>query len=282
MSAPEEETRFVDLHLHTNYSDGSDTPTRVVERAAELGFAAIAITDHDTLSGVPEAIARGRELGVEVLPGTEISTECGGRETHILGLGVALDCPALLAELATLVEGRGARAERIVEKLNAAGVPVDLERVRARTGDGSIGRMHIAQEVLELGRSRTVQDAFDKFLKSGRPAWVPKPLVSSRRAIDLIHEAGGFAFAAHPGVGNDRRRISELLQQPFDGVEVYHSKHTPGQTTEFMEIARERGWLITGGSDCHGTIKGERTEMGRVKVPYELFARLKDALETTG
>ncbi|MCP4640170.1 MAG: PHP domain-containing protein [bacterium] len=271
--------RYVDLHLHTHYSDGTDAPRLVIERASELGFAAAAITDHDTVAGVAEGQRAAEELGVEFLPGVEVSCECRGREIHVLGYGIDLGHQGLLDALNELVEGRATRADRIIAKLNEMGVPISREDLEDRGDDaGSIGRMHIAREVHARGFSRTVQDAFDKYLKSKRPAYVDKPRLACADAIELIRDAGGLAFLAHPGLGNQNRSIAPLLEFPFDGIEVYHTRHTGGQETEFLLIAEERGLLVSGGSDCHGTAKQD-PEMGKVRMPYEHFARLAAALE---
>ena len=270
--------RTVDLHLHTNHSDGSDSPGRVVERAAELDFAAIAITDHDTVSGLEEAQAWASKLGLELLPGTEISASHRGQEVHILGLGVDPEHAPFLKRLSKQVEQRVTRAREIVDRLLELGVPVNLERLFDRAEGAAIGRMHIAREVVEVGCATTVQDAFDKYIKRGRPAFVARPAMSCKEAIDTIHEAGGLAFVAHPGIGNLQRKLKGLLGQPFDGIEVFHTHHAPEQSETFAELARERGLLITGGSDCHGTVKGQAPEMGKVRMAWEHYARIREAL----
>jgi hypothetical protein len=279
VSAADSLVRYIDFHLHTNHSDGAGPPARVVERAAEFGMSAMAITDHDTLSGIPEARAAAEQAGIEFLNGTEISSQIHRQETHILGLGISLECDALNNALETQAQQRADRALRIIERLRNLGVPIEMERIEARAAGGSIGRMHIAQEILSLGHSTSVQDAFDKFIKAGRPAHVPKAVLPCAEALDLIHEAGGLAFAAHPGIGNRGSRVlGQLLKNPFDGIEAYHSRHTDEQAATFRALARDRNLLVTGGSDCHGAIKGEAPLMGSVQVPYECYERILDAL----
>jgi hypothetical protein len=175
-----------------------------------------------------------------------------------------------------LREARNRRAERIVGKLNAAGVPVTMETLLARAG-GAVGRMHIAREVHALGHARTVQDAFDRYLNAGRRAYVPKARIDCAEALGLIHEAGGLAFVAHPGIGTTRRLLPRLLELPFDGIEAYHCKHGPGHVAEFLELAESRGLLVSGGSDCHGAAKGE-PEMGKVRVPVAHYERIRERL----
>jgi predicted metal-dependent phosphoesterase TrpH len=269
--------RYVDLHLHTNHSDGTDSPSEVVARAAELGIAAIAIADHDTVSGVAEAAAAAADRGMGFLPASEISSRFNESEIHIVGLGVDAQSPALLEALARQKASRNARAERIVDELHKLGVPVEWARIAARTADGVVGRMHIAQEIHELGFSQDVQDAFDKYIGRGQRAFVRKSTVSAADAIDLIHDAGGLAVLAHPGIGAGPRLLPRLLRLPFDGIEAYHCKHSPGQIEEFSLLARERGLLISGGSDCHGQAK-RKPEMGNVRLPYEYYLRLREAL----
>lgn len=267
---------FVDLHLHTNHSDGSDEPRRVVERGAALGFSAIAITDHDTLSGLEEGLAAAEALGLEFLTGTELSASYGKGEVHILGYGVDLSCPALNESLSRLREQREARTGKIVRRLKELGVDIDEASVSARSG-GSVGRMHIAQEIFEGGYVKNVQHAFDKYIGRKGKAFVPKKALPAAEAVDLIHEAGGLAFVAHPGLGQERR-LSALLSLPFDGIEAYHIRHSPGQVDLFLGVAQERGLLVSGGSDCHGDSKGQGPEMGKVKVPLRVYEAILDAL----
>ncbi len=249
----------------------------MVERAAELGIAALAIADHDTVSGVEEAREAAAAHGIEFLPATEVSSSFNNMEVHVVGLGVDPQAEVLQDALERQRQGRLHRADRIIEKLHVLGVPVCPERIAARTANGCIGRMHIAQEIHELGFATTVQDAFDKYIGKGQKAFVRKPAMSCESAIRLIREAGGVAILAHPGIGTVYRALDRVLRLPFDGIEAYHCKHSPGQVEQFTQLARERGYLISGGSDCHGQAK-RKPEMGNVRVPYDYFARLRDAL----
>jgi predicted metal-dependent phosphoesterase TrpH len=224
---------------------------------------------------LPEAADACVRNGVEFLPGVEISSRAGSKELHILGLGVDAADPNLTATLARMAQARAERAKKMVERLVELGVPVSWGDIASRAG-GVVGRMHIAQAIVATGHVQTIQDAFDKYIKAGRPAYVPREVLSPREAVDAIHAAGGLAFVAHPGVGDLESRLETLLVEAFDGIEVYHSKHAPHQRERFAAIAAERGLMVTGGSDCHGNVKGDGLLMGRVRVPYEVF----DAIRT--
>ncbi|MCC6698609.1 MAG: PHP domain-containing protein [Candidatus Hydrogenedentes bacterium] len=270
--------RYADLHLHTHYSDGSDSPSRVVERAVAAGFSAIAITDHDTLDGVSEGEDAARGAGLGFVRAVEISAGYGKNEVHILGYGVRLDNPELSTTLLHLRESRETRARKTLDKLNALGMPLDFGSVAAQAGPGAaIGRMHIARELNAQGHVKSVQDAFNRFIGAGKRAYVPKTRLTCDHAIELVHGAGGLAFLAHPGIGTTHAILNRLLAHPFDGIEAYHSKHTAGQTDAYLQVAAERGLLVTGGSDCHGTAK-TTAEMGKVKLPWARFERLIERL----
>jgi predicted metal-dependent phosphoesterase TrpH len=266
---------YVDLHLHTNYSDGSDTPRTVVERAAAMGIAAIAITDHDTLGGVGDGREHAARLGLGFLSGVEVSADFQKQETHVLAYGVDIEDSDLLALLEENVTAREKRSDEMLSRLTELGVQISLERLPAGAAPG---RMHLALAMRDQGVTKTVQEGFDRYLKYGRPAYVPRRNVLIEDAIAAIHTAGGLAFLAHPGLNEGlRKRLPALFGLPFDGIEAFHSKHSPGDVEGFLQLARERNFLVSGGSDCHGSMKGA-PEMGRVQTPYEYFEKIQTAL----
>jgi len=271
---------FVDLHLHSTFSDGSDPPETVVERAASVGACAIAITDHDTVAGVAQGRVAAEAAGLGFLSGVEISAGYKFREIHVLGLGIDAEEAQFLEGLDVICTARGNRGQRILERLQEAGCPLP-EFASAQADSGrALGRMHIACAMVDAGYVKKPQEAFDRFLNAGKPAYVPKETMPLEAAIALIHGAGGLAFVAHPGLGKSvRRMLPELLEFPFDGIEAYHVSHNPGRVDEFIALARERDLLITGGSDCHGTIKGQPALLGTVQTPVTVLEAIQAALE---
>ncbi|MFC4598832.1 PHP domain-containing protein [Cohnella hongkongensis] len=251
-----------DLHTHTTASDGMFAPAVNVRMAKEAGLAAVAITDHDTVAGVREAMEAGLEHGIVVVPGVELGTVTDGQDIHVLGYGFALEDQTWLARLAALREGRNSRNERILDKLAQLGMPVTPEELAAAAGrtaskDRSVGRPHIAQAMVDKGYVNDAREAFDLWLAEGKPGYARQTRATPREAIAWIHEAGGAAVIAHPGIyGNDELVLS-LPEQGADGLEAYHSEHDPEQERRYAEWAAARGKLATGGSDFHGIREGK-------------------------
>ncbi len=255
----------VDLHAHSTASDGSKSPTAVVAAAKAAGLSALALTDHDTMDGVAEAVAAADKFGIRVVPGVELSATDGQREVHLLGLHIQR-ANALEDSLRTFRERRHARALQIVEKLNALGVPISFDDVLARAGDAAIGRPHIARVLIESGWARDSRDAFDRYLGSGRPAYVPKHRLSVADAIALVHAGGGIAILAHPGPEGRRETIERFVALGLDGVEVRHPGHTAEDTNRLTALTEFFGLVPSGGSDWHGSAEGPRV-LGVMRVP---------------
>lgn len=262
---------FVDLHMHSTASDGSIAPADVVSVAKGAGLAAIALTDHDTIDGLDEAHAAGVRLGVRIVNGVELSAMEDDVEVHVLGLHLErLDL--LEQPLASFRGGRRVRAERIVERLNAAGVPMELEAVLAQADGGAIGRPHVARALIAGGWARDARDAFDRYLGAGRVAYVPKPHLGLADAVDLVHRAGGIAVMAHPGPDATRERVEQLAALGMDGVEVRHPSHKADDIARIGALVDHYRMVPSGGSDWHGAMTGPRT-MGNQRVPAEWLRR---------
>jgi predicted metal-dependent phosphoesterase TrpH len=255
----------VDLQVHTTASDGALAPAAVVEAAAAAQLYAIAITDHDTVDGLAEAAEAGARLGVRIVPGVELSSHFEDEELHLLGLHLA-NRDAMRDALADLQEQRVVRAQRIVETLNAHGIPVTMDAVLREAGDGAVGRPHIARAMLAGGWVREFREAFDKWIGWGRPAYMAKDRFDVADAIALVHKAGGLAVWAHPGELATPARIDRLAKLGLDAVEVLHPSHPPYLVQRLVDHTEKAGLLPSGGSDWHGTQEGPR-KLGGQLVP---------------
>ena len=265
---------YVDLHLHSTKSDGSFSPTQVVRRAADVGLSAISLTDHDSVAGVREAQTAGRDVGVEVIPGIELSTQEANTDIHILGYFVDPDHSDLLAWLRQFQETRLKRAEKIVEKLNRLGVRIAMSQVLHRAGNAAIGRPHIADVLVEEGIVFSHDQAFQTYLGYGRPAFQPKFTLTPGEAVEIIHAAGGLASLAHPILYRRDALIPDLIEQGLDGIEVLHTKHDAAAVRRYSTMADHYGLLRTGGSDCHGDSRGDPV-IGNVLVPSAFLDAMK-------
>ncbi|HEY0969790.1 MAG TPA: PHP domain-containing protein [Gemmatimonadales bacterium] len=258
--------RFVDLHSHSTASDGAMAPAAVVERAGAAGLAALALTDHDTLAGVAEAMAAGERVGVRVVAGAELSAHDGEDEVHLLALHV--EDPAVLdAELARFRERRHERAAEMVRLLRALGASVTLESVLERAGEGAVGRPHVARAMVDAGFVRDHREAFDRYIGAGRPAYVPKDVLPVVDAIRIAHDAGGIAVFAHPGGSGTRDRVERFARAGLDGLEVLHPSHGSEDVARLGALADHFGMVRSGGSDWHGATEGPRT-LGVMRVPH--------------
>lgn len=249
--------RKADLHTHTTASDGRYSPAEVVRMAKDAGLDGIAITDHDTVAGLDDALEAGARYDIRVLAGVEISTMAEGREIHILGYGMNSGDPQFLERLASLREARDRRNDRMIARLNELGVPITMEEVREAAAvspreGGTIGRPHIAEVLVRKGFATDFRDAFNRYLKQGAAAYVQVQRIHPAEAVRWIHEAGGTAVIAHPGLYGRDHLVEELLEGGADGVEAFHSDHDDEQERHYRAMAESRGKLVTGGSDFHG------------------------------
>ncbi|MGF9908218.1 PHP domain-containing protein [Brevibacillus porteri] len=245
---------MADLHTHTKASDGTCEPAENVRLAKEAGLAALAITDHDTVAGIPEAMEAARALDVEIIPGVEVSSVGKGQDIHVLGYFVPYEDPAFEERLFRLRETRHERNQLLIARLQELGIDISLEKVyrRKQGTDKNIGRPHIAEELIELGVVSTIAEAFDKYLGKGGAAYVNPPRISPQEAITLIKEAGGVAVLAHPGLYDDDELVQELIVFGLDGIEVNHPDNDEVQKIRYSKWAAQYGLVVTGGSDFHG------------------------------
>jgi len=270
----------IDLHVHTNYSDGSSSPRKVIEKSVNLNLAAISITDHDTTDGITEGIKWASKFGIEVVPGVELSAEGLnniGEEIHILGYYINWENAYFQEKLKFFRVARERRARHILDKLYHIGIKLSEDRLFQLAGVGSIGRMHIARLMVDEGYVKTTQEAFDKYLVYGRPAFVPRYRLTSEEAIMLIKKIGGIPVLAHPKFGANRKKIVKyLVSKGLRGIEVYYERHTSQEVEKYLEWAKEFKLIPTGGSDSHGSLEdGTEDVLGKVEIEYKVLRELK-------
>jgi len=267
---------FVDLHTHSTASDGTLSPEGVIEAAARCGLAALALTDHDTIDGVPAARAAGQRLGIRVIAGAELSAFHDDSEVHLLALHLThLD--ALEKSLGELRALRHIRAQKIVEKLNGLNIPITLDEVLQQSNGGALGRPHVARALIARGVVHDFRDAFLRYLGGNGSAFVPKERLSIEDAIRIAHEAGGLAIWAHPGDGGRREKLEPLIAAGLDGLEIKHPSHSPEDVRRLQALADFFGLVPSGGSDWHGAADGPR-RLGNMNVPVEWLERQDDKL----
>lgn len=275
----------LDLHVHTTHSDGSLAPADVVALAHKAGVTALSITDHDIITAIPEAMAAGQSLGIEVIPGIEISSLHGESEIHVLGYFLDWQDAELNERLVMLRASRHRRNPLIIEKLQALGIDITYDEVRALAGTDAVGRPHIARVLMDKQVVTSAKEAFDRFLANGKPAYVARELPGPAEAIRWIKAAKGLAVLAHPTwVKTTEGTLTDLVRQlkadGLDGVEVHYSTHTPRQTREYLSLAKQVNLLVTGGSDFHGVTKPDievGIGKGMLHVPDSLLPKLRDA-----
>jgi predicted metal-dependent phosphoesterase TrpH len=267
--------KFADLHLHTNFSDGTFTPEELVLQAQKAGLACIAVTDHDSVEACARAAPACSAVNMEFVPGTELTAEQDDTELHVLGYFLDTNNAKLLAEIARFQVVRQNRIHEMVARINEMGVPLKAESVFALANCKSPGRPHVARAMAKEGLVRNLDEAFERFLKKGRPAWVPKSKISALDAIELVHQAGGLAIMAHPGLNRTDNIIPSLVDAGLDGIECFHTKHSTAMSERYLEIADKYHLLVTGGSDCHGFSKGKPL-IGTVRLPYDHVGKMKE------
>ncbi|OQA92298.1 MAG: hypothetical protein BWY26_00305 [Elusimicrobia bacterium ADurb.Bin231] len=270
---------FADLHIHTKHSDGFLSPEECVKKARMAGIATISITDHDTTGGIQSAIKEGAKRGIEVIPGIELSAQAKNsneKEIHILGYYINWEDKHFQEKLKLFRQAREKRACLILEKLKKIGIILDEKRLFETAGIGFIGRLHFAKLMVEQHVVEYTQDAFNKYLGDGKPAYVPKLRLSPEEAIKMILKVGGIPVVAHPNFGNiNRRSIKSLVKAGLKGIEVFHPSSSAEKIGTFKKLASDLGLLITGGSDFHGLEEKNFVKLGSIKIPYSSVVELK-------
>ncbi|OXM85870.1 PHP domain-containing protein [Paenibacillus rigui] len=279
--------QYADLHTHTLASDGTQPPTENVRLALAAGLGAVAITDHDTVAGIEEALKAGETMGITVVPGVEISTVAGGTDIHVLGYFIDYRSTQLLDRLEELRRTRDRRNELILERLNELGLQLTMDDVIAslkvsKKADETIGRPHIADALVRKGYVGSMSEAFDRYLGKDGAAYVNPPRIEPQTAVQWIREAGGVPVLAHPGLYDQDGLIAELAEQGLAGLEVYHSDHTPEQEAHYLAIAERLGLIVTAGSDFHGERNGVvfHAPIGARKVEMKAVEQLIQAKES--
>jgi hypothetical protein len=270
--------KFADLHLHTQFSDGTFTPEELVWHAQKNGLACIALTDHDTVEGCARTAAACAKVQMDFIPGAELTAEHEDTEVHVLGYFLDPHNQELLQKIARFQAVRQNRIHEMCAALNQLGIPLRAETVFALANCQSPGRPHVARALVKEKLIGSLDEAFERFLKKGRPAWVPKTKMSALESVELIHQAGGLAVMAHPGLNRSDEIIPDLVHAGLDGIECFHTKHSTVMAERYLEIAEKYGLLVTGGSDCHGFSKNKPL-IGTVKLPYEHVEKLYAARE---
>ena len=268
---------FADLHMHTCFSDGTYTPEELAGHGERVGLKVMALTDHDTIDGCARMSAACADRGIEFVSGCEFTVEINGFEVHLLGYFLDLENTRLLSELAKYQGVRRNRIHEMVAKLNEHGIEITSEAVMRLADCDAPGRPHIGRALVEAGHCCNLDAAFQKWLKKGKPAWVPKAKLSAAQAIDLIHEANGLAVLAHPGLYHRDEVITPLVEQGMDGLECFYTRHSTPVTEHYLMLAEQYNLLVTGGSDCHGENKGKPL-LGSVKLPLSFVEKMKSAV----
>lgn len=285
--------KAVDLHTHSNKSDGSYSPAALVDYAVSKGLRAVALTDHDTTDGLAEAVARAEELrlsgkpSVEIVPGIEFSTKLDDQDVHIVGLYISYDAPAFGAKLKEFVDSRTERNIKMCRNLQGAGIDITYEKLQARNPDAVITRAHYASFLLEEGYVKNRQDAFAKYLGDHTKYFVPREKVTPAQAVELILHAGGIPVLAHPPLyhmGRERldRLVASLKNDGLMGIEALYSTYTNQDERDMLRLAKKYDLLLSGGSDFHGTNKPNLdlgVGFGKLFVPEGFLTAMKQALQ---
>ena len=272
----------IDLHVHTNRSDGTFSPEEVVDYAHSIGLQAVAITDHDAVSGITPAIDHAKQYGIEIIPGIEMSAEWAEQnkelEIHMLGYFIDYKNDVFLKELHGLAGRRYKRVESMLEKLKDSGINLDIEDVEDFAPSADVlGRLHVAQAMVKEGYVSSINRAFDQYIGNNKSCYVPKQQLNPEGAVEAIKKVNGLAVIAHPGLLDAafaESLIERLAKTGLDGIEAYYPEHSPETVRRFEDLAAKNNLILTGGTDCHGLARG-RIIMGTLPIPYTLVEKMK-------
>lgn len=264
-----------DLHIHSSASDGSYTPEQIVDMARSLGIRTISIADHDSVEGVERALNYGLRKHVEVIPAVELSSESEMGDFHFIGYFVDYKNISLQRHLVELREKRLIRAGKIVGKLADFGIDLDFDQILADSEGGSVGRVHLARELIRRGYAQSVGDAFAKYLSKESQFYVPKFISEPEEVISVLIRANSVPVIAHPGLLGSEDKTRFLAEKGARGIEVYHPKHDPWLTSRYVQIAETLGLVKTGGSDFHGPGSRDNESLGSVLIPDQLVDELR-------
>ncbi len=271
MSAEAGRPTYIDLHTHSTASDGTLPPERVIEAAERCGLRALALTDHDTIGGIPAAREAGKRLGIRVIAGVELSAFHEDDEVHVLALHLS-NLESLEERLGQLRVLRFTRAEKIVDRLNVLGIPITIDEVLQQSNGGAVGRPHVARALIARGAVHDFRDAFMTYLGANGSAFIPRDKLSIEDAIRMAHDAGGLAIWAHPAEGCRRERLEPLVAAGLDGIEIRHPSHSGEDMKRLQALTDFFGLVPSGGSDWHGATEGPR-RIGMMNVPIEWLER---------
>ncbi len=274
----------IDLHTHSTGSDGTFTPTELVLEARRVGLSALALTDHDSVSGINEFVRAGEENGIETVPGVELSTEYEDTEIHVVGLYVDPSNETLLAQLEAFRDNRNNRNLKMIDRLREEGFSITAEEIYARNPDSVVARPHIARYLVDTHQVKDMQTVFNKYIGDGCICYVDRYKITPMRAVELIHAAGGVAILAHPCLykipeDNLLRMIREMKAVGLDGIEALYSCNEGDDERYYRQISADFDLLLSGGSDFHGTNKPQirlGSGKGNLAVPYEFLKKIKD------
>ncbi|MFO7691527.1 MAG: PHP domain-containing protein [Vicinamibacterales bacterium] len=266
---------MIDLHLHTTASDGTDSPAELVRACRDAGITAMAVTDHDTTAATLESAREAERAGITFVAGIEITAAWEGSDVHLLGYFIDREAPVLVAFLEAQIKDRIRRARAVGERLVGLGAPIDMDAIIARAEGRPVLRPHIAQALVSVGHAVDEQDAFDRFVGEGRPAYVARRGATPTEVVAIIRQAGGISSMAHPGVTRQDRLIPGLAAAGLDALEAYHTDHSAEETARYLAMARQIGLCATGGSDFHGFRSAHSSGFGTIQLPAADFAALR-------